>query len=256
MADTPRDPAAPAALPRAVFFDAGDTLLDTSEMLDHALFTALVPIDPTRSLGEVRSAVARSGEALPERQPPYRESRDNARWWVDRYRRVGEELGLSGEALARFVRAVSDGHFAGDALRVVPDAPAALGRLVARGIPLGVISNWDDTLESILERKGLHRYFEVFVASTAIHRAKPDRRIFEHALALLGAPAEGSWHVGDDASADALGAARAGLAAVLLDPYDLYPHLDGEGIVRVKSLSEAVDRILGESRPRNDGQRG
>lgn len=245
MADKPRDPPAPAVLPRAVFFDAGDTLLDTSEMLDHALFTALVPIDPTRNLADVRAAVTRSGEALPARQPPYHESRGNARWWVDRYRRVGEELGLSGEALTRFVTAVSNGHFAGDALRVVPDAPAALGRLVERGIPLGVISNWDDTLESILERKGLHRYFEVFVASTAIHRAKPDRRIFEHALARLGAPANGSWHVGDDPSADALGAARAGLAAVLLDPFDLYAQLDRKGIVRVKSLTAAVDRILG-----------
>lgn len=236
----------PVAPPRAVFFDVGDTLLDTSRMLDGALYTALVPLDPSRTIADVRDAVARSGEALPERQPPFHEARENARWWIDRYRRVGEALGLSGDALGRFVATVSEGHFAGDALHVVADAPAALARLAARSIPLGVISNWDDTLEAILERKGLRRFFRVVVASTAIHRAKPDRRVFEHALALLEVGAEGSWHVGDDPTADALGAARAGLGAVLLDPFDLYPKLDGRGVVRVKSLTAAVDSILGE----------
>src|SRR5262245_45212341 len=119
----------PPHLPRAVFFDVGDTLLDTSAMLDSALYTALVPIDPGRTIEEVRAAVARSGEALPVRQPPFYEVRENARWWVDRYRRVGEELGLTGDTLTTFTDTVAEGHFRGDALHVVPDAPAALARL-------------------------------------------------------------------------------------------------------------------------------
>lgn len=242
-----RDSDPPLPRPRAVFFDVGDTLLDTSAMLDGALYTALVPIDPRRTIGEVRDAVARSGTELPERQPPYYEARENAAWWVDRYRRVGVELGLSGDALTRFVAIVSEGHFAGDALHVIPGAPAALARLAALGVPLGVISNWDDTLGAILERKGLARYFRVVVASTALGRAKPDRRIFEHALARMGVPAAGTWHVGDDPTADGLGAVRAGLAAALLDPFDLYPQLDREGVLRVPDLGRAVDHMLGAS---------
>ena len=246
MDDAELEPNRRMALPRAVFFDVGDTLLDTGAMLDGALFTALVPIDPTRTIAEVRAAVARSGEALPVRQPPFREVRDNADWWIDRYRRIGIELALTGDALERFVGTVVEGHFQGDALHVVPDVPAALARLSARDIPLGVISNWDDTLESILERKGLRRFFRVFVVSTLLHRAKPDRAIFEHALGLLGVAARDAWHVGDDPTADALGASRAGMTAALLDPYDLYPQLAGPGIVRVKNVTEAVDRMLGE----------
>jgi putative hydrolase of the HAD superfamily len=244
MDPAPRASKPGSAAPRAVFFDVGDTLLDTGAMLDGALFTALVPIDPTRTIAEVREAVAKSGDELPVRQPPFREVKDNAAWWLERYRGIGRALALGGEALERFVTTVSESHFQGDALQVVPDAPAALARLAERGITLGVISNWDDTLEPILARKGLHRFFRVFVASTLLHRAKPDPAIFEHALGLAGVAPHEAWHVGDDPTADALGASRAGLTAALLDPYDLYPQLADARIVRVRSLTEAADRIL------------
>jgi len=230
--------------PRAVFFDVGDTLLDTSAMLDSALYTALVPLDPTRTIADVRRAVEASGATLPVKRPPFHEVKDNAAWWIDRYRRVGQALGLDAPALDRFVATVGAGHFGGDPLVVIPDAPAALARLAARGIGLGVISNWDDTLEAILEKKGLRSFFRVCVASTALHRAKPDRAIFEHALSLMGVAAEESWHVGDDATADALGALRAGMGAVLLDPHGLYASLEREGVARARTLTEAVDRIL------------
>jgi len=234
-------------LPRAVFFDVGDTLLDTSAMLDSAIFTALVPIDPTRTIADVRAAAAASGAAMPTRQPPFHEVRSNIAWWVERYRAIGAQLGLDGDDLERFLATVTEGHFSGDGLQVVPDAPAALGRLAARGILLGVISNWDDRLGTILERKGLLPFFRTVVASTAVGRAKPDRRIFEFALREIGVEAGEAWHVGDDPNADALGAARAGLHALFLDPHDLYRNLEREGIVRAATLTGAADRILGET---------
>jgi putative hydrolase of the HAD superfamily len=233
-----------AGAPRAVFFDVGDTLLDTSSMLDAALFTALFPIDPKRTIEEVRAAVQVSAADLPARRPPYLDPRENAAWWIDRYRRVADALALTGSAHERFLEVVSEGHFAGDPLRVVPEAPAALERLAARGVRLGVISNWDDTLEPILERKGLRRYFQAVVASTLFGSAKPSRAIFDHARAMLGVPAQGTWHVGDDPRADALGALEAGLSAVLLDPHGLYPGIDTAGALRARNLTEAVDHIL------------
>jgi putative hydrolase of the HAD superfamily len=230
--------------PRAVFFDVGDTLLDTSAMLDAALYTALVPIAPGVSLAEVRRAVETSAADLPTRTPPFEDVRENVEWWMDRYRRVGEALTLSPEALDRFVHRVVAGHLTGDPLRVVPGVPEVLGALAARGLRLGVISNWDDTLDDILTRKGLREHFETVVVSTAFGQAKPSREIFEHALQTLGVAASEAWHVGDDANADAAGAARAGLTAVLLDPLGMYASMDRYGIVRVKSIDEAGERIL------------
>jgi len=95
-------------------------------------------------------------------------------------------------------------------------------------------------------RKGLARFFKVIVASTTFGRAKPDRAIFMHALERIGAAAGEAWHVGDDADADAIGAARAGLHALLLDPHGLYASLDRYGIARARTLTEAAARILGD----------
>jgi HAD superfamily hydrolase (TIGR01509 family) len=181
---------------------------------------------------------------MPTRQPPFYEVRGNVLWWEERYRAVGEALDLEGDALERFLQAVTEGHFGGDALHVVPDAPASLTRLAARGVALGVISNWDDTLEAILTKKGLRHFFRSVTVSTAVGRAKPDRRIFETALRAIGAEASDAWHVGDDPEADAIGAARAGLRTLLLDPHDLYRNLEGYGIGRAATLTQAVDMIL------------
>ncbi len=231
-------------IPRAVYFDVGDTLLDTSAMLDSALYTALVPVDPARTIEDVHEAVRVSGDAMPTRQPPFWEVRGNVEWWIARYRAIGVALGLKGEALEQFLDAVTHGHFEGDPLHVVPDAPAALGRLQRAGVTLGVISNWDHTLPAILEKKGLARFFKVVVASTTFGDAKPSRKIFKHALSLAGVEPAEAWHVGDDPDADALGAVRAGMRAVLLDPHNLYRSLEARGVVRASSLIEAVDRIL------------
>jgi len=184
---------------------------------------------------------------MPRRQPPFHEVRGNIAWWVERYRAIGAQLGLAGNDLERFLATVTAGHFGGDGLHVVPDAPAALTRLAARGIALGVISNWDDRLGTILEKKGLLHFFRTVVASAAVGHAKPDHRIFEYALGELGVAAGEAWHVGDDPNADALGAARAGLHALFLDPHDLYRILERAGIVRAATLTGAVNRILGES---------
>ena len=54
------------------------------------------------------------------------------------------------------------------------------------------------------------------VASAELGAAKPERAIFEHALALAGVGAERAWHVGDDLRDDVEGARAAGIRAVLL----------------------------------------
>jgi putative hydrolase of the HAD superfamily len=97
------------------------------------------------------------------------------------------------------------------------DARPALDRLVAAGVKLAVVANWDVSLADVLARLGLAQPFDVIVTAAAIGAAKPDARPFQAALERLGSDAASTVHVGDDPVTDIAGARAAGLSAVLLD---------------------------------------
>ncbi|HWT23915.1 MAG TPA: HAD-IA family hydrolase, partial [Solirubrobacteraceae bacterium] len=94
------------------------------------------------------------------------------------------------------------------AFRAYPDAAPALAELRAQGFALVVVSNWDASLHDRLAETGLAPLLDGAVASAQLGVAKPDPAIFAHALALAGASASRSWHVGDTPDADVAGAAR------------------------------------------------
>lgn len=97
-----------------------------------------------------------------------------------------------------------------------PIAPmVALAReLAARGIRLGIVSNSEGRLAELLAEIAIADPFAVVVDSGRFGIDKPDRRIFEHALAALGATGERALHIGDSWAADVQGALGAGLDAV------------------------------------------
>jgi putative hydrolase of the HAD superfamily len=97
-----------------------------------------------------------------------------------------------------------------------PDAAPALRTLRSRGLAVVVVSNWDHSLHERLEETGLAPLVDGAVASAELGAAKPDRAIFEHALALAGTEAESALHAGDAPEEDVAGALAAGLRAVLV----------------------------------------
>jgi len=99
-----------------------------------------------------------------------------------------------------------------------PEAGAALRRVKAAGLIAGVISNSDGSVRSILEETGLARHLDFVIDSAVVGVEKPDPRIFRLALEHAGVPPEAALYVGDLYSVDVVGARRAGLDAVLLDP--------------------------------------
>jgi len=105
-----------------------------------------------------------------------------------------------------------------DALRfhAYPEVPSTLRELRRRGFRLVVVSNWDVSLHERLDELGLAPLLDGAVASAEFGAAKPDRAVFEHALALAGADAARSWHAGDSVEADVEGALGAGLTPVLV----------------------------------------
>ena len=94
-----------------------------------------------------------------------------------------------------------------------------LKALAARGLKLGVISNWDERLRPLLEQLKLAGYFEVIVVSREVRAAKPSRAIFQHAVRKLGLPPEAVLHVGDNLSMDVRGAQAAGLSRLAAEPH-------------------------------------
>ncbi|MDW8308017.1 MAG: HAD-IA family hydrolase [Verrucomicrobiales bacterium] len=123
------------------------------------------------------------------------------------------------------------------AWRIFDDVLPTLAALRARGLRLGVISNWDDRLRGLLQALDLARHFDVIVVSCEVGVLKPERPIFEAALSALDLPAATVVHVGDDFESDVVGARAAGLHGL---------HLVRHGTAgdhAITSLGELLDRI-------------
>jgi putative hydrolase of the HAD superfamily len=131
-----------------------------------------------------------------------------------------------------------------DAWRLYDDVESALGGLRARGLRLGVVSNWDTRLRGIAEGLGLARLVDFVVISAEAGVRKPDRRIFEAALARAGVAPEEALHVGDLPEEDAEGARRAGIRPVLIERRKrMLEAAAGPGVSVVRGLDE-LDALL------------
>ncbi len=131
-----------------------------------------------------------------------------------------------------------------------------LRAVAALGLPMGVVSNSDGTVESDLRRLGVCYVpaasdghgpapgvqVGVILDSAVVGVAKPDPAIFRIALDALGVPADRSvLHVGDSLRYDVAGALAAGLQPVHMDPYGFCPAPDGHPHVRsLAALAELV----------------
>lgn len=124
-----------------------------------------------------------------------------------------------------------------------------LRALAAAGVRLGVVSNADGLIG---ERLRAHEILQVgpglgvevgcVIDSGAVGVMKPDPRIFRIALEALAVDAGDVWYVGDIPGIDVVGARRAGIHPVLMDPYDLH---HGAAFARTGSLLECAASIAG-----------
>jgi HAD superfamily hydrolase (TIGR01509 family) len=89
---------------------------------------------------------------------------------------------------------------------VIPGVVAALERLRSLGLELGVVANWDLTLQHLLEEAGLGEYFRCVVHAAA--KPAPDGLL--RALAELQVEPGRALHIGDD-EVDELAARAAGM---------------------------------------------
>lgn len=127
---------------------------------------------------------------------------------------------------------------------VIEGSKDGLRSLVQTGVPIGIVSNSDGTIERRLREmeilqvgQGAGVEVRCVVDSGSVDVEKPDPRIFEYALGTLELPADGIWYVGDTPGFDVTGARRAGLHPILMDPFDVNGSL---GVDCVGSLDDVV----------------
>ena len=102
--------------------------------------------------------------------------------------------------------------------KAFPFTIEVLRDLKNQGIRTGLISNWDPSCRSVLEQNGLTPYLDPIVVSSEVGIEKPDRRIFEKALAFSGEDPENCLYVGDNYYDDGVGASQVGMEFCILNP--------------------------------------
>ena len=211
---------------RAVLFDAAGTLLLFREPVGETYqrFALDFGVDvPAARITEAFIRVISRAERMvfPDAPVEQRPSLEREWWWqlVRSTFRAADSTAIFSDFEAYFDRLWL--HYAGRAAwYLAPGARAALAALRSRGVPTGIVSNFDHRLPYILQDLEILHYFETVTIPSETGAAKPDRLIFEVALQALAAR-EGARrlsrpavYVGDRAVEDVAGAREAGLVPI------------------------------------------
>jgi putative hydrolase of the HAD superfamily len=119
-----------------------------------------------------------------------------------------------------------------------PETRQLLQDLKSRRLRLGVISNFDSRVYTVMRSLGILHFFDAVTISSETGFAKPDPRIFDVAVRSLGtAPAE-TLFVGDNLRDDVEAGNQVGLTAVLVDRDGRYS--SANHVRRICSLDEIM----------------
>jgi putative hydrolase of the HAD superfamily len=235
---------------RAVFFDAGNTLIfPRLEELAGELTTQGYPA----TVEDFRASERAGKEKLAAWLGPQLESGSIPRavdlvYWTEYLRVLVDRIGVPEADRPPLMRRVGE-RFADIALwsRVLPETPSFLDSLRAQGYSLGVISNSNGMIEQQLARVDLARRFDFILDSQVVGVEKPHPEIFQMALGRARVQASQAVFVGDSYATDIGGARVSGLIGVLFDPVGVYDHsdprLDCPRITALPELQEVLDGL-------------
>jgi putative hydrolase of the HAD superfamily len=229
----PTDPLIPTAV-EAVVFDAVGTLLvpEPGPAIVYAAVAARFGLrfEPDSIEGRFRRAFRREEESDRLAGWMTGESRE-----VDRWRRIVQRTlpGLPDRGFEElFVHFAQPG-----AWRVPDDAATVLRTLASRRYRLGVASNFDSRLETVLAgHPALAPVRERVVVSSRLGLRKPHPGFFRAVAERMQSPVDRVILVGDDYVNDYVGATAAGMPAVLLDPAGRHLEL----AARITSLTDLL----------------
>lgn len=237
---------------RVIFFDAADTLFHVNGSvaeiyLQHAAQFGFQQTPD--SLASIKQAFSRAFKDAP---PPVFAATEPAQikqserlWWFDVVHNVFYRVGMF-ERFDEFFERVFEVFEDPGSWKLFPETLPTLNRLRERGLELGIISNFDSRLFSVMRGLGIADAFDTVTISSLAHAAKPSPRIFQVALEKHAVDPEEALHVGDSVRDDVEGATKTGLQAVLLDraarSFGQLPH----GVTCITSLSQLTQILDAE----------
>jgi putative hydrolase of the HAD superfamily len=225
--------------PRAVLFDAGNTLLRMNypAIADHLAGRGHAVSVEAIEEAELRARVRLDGDLARGASTEGRTAQDSYLAYLL------EGIGITApeeiEAAASFRRSYN----APAGLFNVADRDAlpAILQVKAAGLVAGVVSNSNGWARALLAGAGLGDALDFVIDSAVVGVEKPDPKIFRLGLEQAGVAAHEAVYVGDLYSVDVLGSRAAGLGAILLDPRGFWGPRDCD---TARDLLEATGLVL------------
>jgi putative hydrolase of the HAD superfamily len=231
------------------FFDAGLTLITPFPSIGfhYALFAKKYGVQAEEKPLETGFYAAwkeHSARHTPSMGPPYGTTHQQAlRFWTqiikDTFKAAQTELPSD----PSFPKALYDHFEKKECWKLAPDALQVFHSLEQKGIPFGILSNWDLRLRRIFHNLGIaHRFFPL-VVSAEEGLEKPQPEFFLRAEQKAGASTNTRFIlIGNDEINDGQGAKSAGWDVCLIRKGRL-PQSSPE-IPRVTTLTEAISHYL------------
>lgn len=218
--------------PRAIFFDAVGTVLfpspDASAVYVEVARRHGFTLDPAAVRKRLWARFRIEDATDRECGWATSESREEARWRAIVFAAVD---GATDDLFHELYEHFAQPH----AWTVPPPAAECVARLHARGVKLGLASNYDSRLATVVDGTPvLHPLRDRLVISSLVGWRKPARQFFDVVTQVAGCEAADILFVGDDPENDLAGATDAGMRAVLLDEQGKHEYMSP----RVQSLAE------------------
>jgi putative hydrolase of the HAD superfamily len=230
-----------------IFFDAAETLFHVNGSVADIYLTHAVQHGFRQTPDSQASITHAFQRAFRDASPPVFAVADpkalkqcERLWWFDIVHNVFYRVGMF-ERFDEFFEQVFQVFEDPRSWALFPETHAVLTRLREEGFELGIVSNFDSRLFSVIRGLNIDRLFDTVTISSLARAAKPASKIFEIALEKHAIDPAEAMHVGDSFRDDVEGATKAGLTGVLLDRAGRVQASDG---LVIRTLEELLPLLL------------
>ena len=200
-----------------ILFDAAETLFTTRGTVGEIYGEVARKYGSAASPEEIQSAFVRQ---FRHAGPVTTDSEKT--WWKDVVHRVFDDVGMF-HNFDQFFEEVYDEFQDSRGWRLFPETRDVLTELKQRKLQLGVITNFDSRVYSVMRSLRILEFFDTVTISSETGFAKPHPGIFKAAIQATGVPASRILYLGDSLEGDVRAGAAAGLNTILIDRHGRHP---------------------------------